>query len=980
MTNFDTTQSHDSIQNMLFQGSPASAVVDDNLALTPSSKYEQWLKRSLGLCINRKIQNKHDQTKPFPNKYFEPTTLTIEALTEEIRRGHAFCPLMEGERHKQNFVSSDLIVIDIDEGLTLEQAEQHPLVADCATLIYTSASHTAEHHRFRIVFVLESTITDPEEYEMALNCFVQEFGADRKARSAASLFYGNTDAQIFLHNKGLSNDRLDAFLATAAGGAPKKVDFARSGATKRGMRCIAVDEILTTANGRQGTLDQLAARTKIHCPRHDDKNPSANVYQTYTGTKFIRCYSDKCDATYWPVGIASHYQFDDFEQAALKFEKSADPNKMLGEYNNVSVHSCTERLVNASILSTDLTFIKSGKGTGKTEALEKIFQGQHNFRVLSIGHRRSLVRHLCEKLGMNCYLDDKSRKDKGWYDRYGVCLDSLTKMQINEPYDCIILDESEQILSHFLSGTMKGKELDVFKRFKTIIARAKHVIAMDADLSWMSYNTLSDLVVADSGKRSNVYINLFQPGAGKKIERFRSQHQLVGDLMRSIEQGKRCYVVSNTKDLVNKLTASILEQHPDKSILSITADTANEKNNPATLFLSNPEEEAKKYQVVISSPAVSSGISLKFKDEPNFYDIVYGFFDAGITDHFECDQQLARVRSPQSIKVFVSPAEFHLETDMDIVIDNIRQKSMFAYLRDELPNGQIEYKESDDLLRLAMRRTAQKRASINELRQNFYDYKRKQGFAIERVADDPELIEDGKEVLTNGKSISSETRTRRLMEATYLSPEELRPLIKKGKQKDGLTRKETNALERARIERFYRRDIFEGLIDLDQGGILPERVKRFEALCSSLFGRLRDSNPPQQNSGRLAAWNDQAVQLELLAEAFRIAGLYDNCRFHPDVEVSKKSLADFVVFMKDNKHLYESQFGKTLSADLDINPVGQLRNMLAMVNLKFGKAREVNENTHRYYYYKLDPRRLSGMEKLQRVRDKRETDWPEIDC
>lgn len=44
-------------------------------------------------------------------------------------------------------------------------------------------------------------------------------------------------------------------------------------------------------------------------------------------------------------------------------------------------------------------------------------------------------------------------------------------------------------------------------------------------------------------------------------------------------------------------------------------------------------------------------------------DTVFGFFVSRVNTHFDMDQQLARVRHPMALKVWVTPERFHFETD-----------------------------------------------------------------------------------------------------------------------------------------------------------------------------------------------------------------------------------------------------------------------------------------------------------------------------
>ena len=59
---------------------------------------------------------------------------------------------------------------------------------------------------------------------------------------------------------------------------------------------------------------------------------------------------------------------------------------------------------------------------------QRIFE-RTKFRVLLIGHRRALIRNLCERLDLFCYLDDldksKFQISESRINHYGVCFDSI---------------------------------------------------------------------------------------------------------------------------------------------------------------------------------------------------------------------------------------------------------------------------------------------------------------------------------------------------------------------------------------------------------------------------------------------------------------------------------------------------------------------------------------------------------------------------
>ena len=82
------------------------------------------------LSVNR---HHRDKTVGNPKHYrdgFKTKELTINGLTKAVKRGHAWsCATYDHSmRSKANYQQAQLIALDIDNGLTLEDALNHPFV------------------------------------------------------------------------------------------------------------------------------------------------------------------------------------------------------------------------------------------------------------------------------------------------------------------------------------------------------------------------------------------------------------------------------------------------------------------------------------------------------------------------------------------------------------------------------------------------------------------------------------------------------------------------------------------------------------------------------------------------------------------------------------------------------------------------------------------------------------------------------------
>ena len=173
------------------------------------------------LSVNR---HHRDKTVGNPKHYrdgFKTNELTIVELGEAVKRGHAWsCATYDRSmRSKGNYQQAQLIGLDIDNGLTLNDALNHPFVKQYGQLIYTSASHqkpkgdTPPCDRFRIVFSASQPIKDIDSYEQLVKAVMGHFHeADEACKDASRYWAGNSQAEIFI----LDGDPLPASLIDEA--------------------------------------------------------------------------------------------------------------------------------------------------------------------------------------------------------------------------------------------------------------------------------------------------------------------------------------------------------------------------------------------------------------------------------------------------------------------------------------------------------------------------------------------------------------------------------------------------------------------------------------------------------------------------------------------------------------------------------------------------------------------------------------------
>lgn len=83
--------------------------------------------------------------------------------------------VFSGYRHNDNFISSDFMSLDIDSGLTIEEAEERVKKLKIACLCLPSPSHTSKNHKFRLVFPLAKTIFNSDDFEATWKWLQDQF-------------------------------------------------------------------------------------------------------------------------------------------------------------------------------------------------------------------------------------------------------------------------------------------------------------------------------------------------------------------------------------------------------------------------------------------------------------------------------------------------------------------------------------------------------------------------------------------------------------------------------------------------------------------------------------------------------------------------------------------------------------------------------------------------------------------------------------
>ena len=966
------------------------------------------------LAINENIIDKASSDIVSNNTgTFKNVDITPEQFAQHIKSGHAFCAQHKnGWRMAGNFTVSGILAVDVDHGLSVQDALDDDFVQNYASILYTTPSHTEEFQRFRIVFELEVPITDAKKMRDAQTGLIQRFGGDKACKDACHMFYGSTTSEPILFGKKLPEQQVDDLIARVEE-ANNSVWFSGDHIEKKNVRSTLTLEKDTKVKLESGAimlLPDIPPHTRVYCPKHVDSKASAVTLRTTAGTPGIYCST--CIATYFLKTAwkpRHEYNFDYTWEHILKLPLvdniwAEDETKVMALSE---IFGGDIRVVNSRYLQYDETavmkegmyltpdviddaasthqpnpdagrlrtayrvnFIKSPKGTGKTEWLRYLVDSHKakGISTLLIGHRRSLISSSAKRLGLVSYLGEgkSGNISKTEYNtptpHYAVCVDSLTTRLDTEiqaqRYDVILIDEVEQVFSHLLADTMKDTRRHILQALKFYLNKAKSIYLLDADLSRTTVQIV-DAMLKDEFSWQAI-VNQWTPDS-KTVNLYKSEHHLVGELLENLEQGKRCFVCANSKKKIEELMQGIASIFGDsKRFISITGDNSDYADQQN--LIRNIKTGILKYDAIFVSPALGTGIDITFDHDEQLIDTVFGFFGTRINTHFDIDQQLARVRNPKRVCVWISAEECNFETDANVIKTELQSCSdNFDSIDEE--TGKRKYRSEPLYEAIYSSVTAMQRASKNKVLKNFRDLKKSNGWIIEDVEKDDKLALKGKGVLDSGKELRKQDRTDGILDADPIGPSSYTNLRNRKKSAKNWPVANEFKMRRYELEYFYREELTPEMLELDNEGKYKNCVKEFELIYLSVE-KFRES--AERDVDQLVGDQAKLAQRKALYLAlFSAAGILtpDN-QFDTTKEFECSDLTEFVKECRKRKVKIELLLNIPLRSDLKANAVQQLSTFLKNVGLSLTKLKPHTVNGKKLYTYTLDADALAKIQKV----------------
>jgi phage/plasmid primase-like uncharacterized protein len=322
--------------------------------------------------------------------------------------------------------------------------------------------------------------------------------------------------------------------------------------------------------------------------------------------------------------------------------------------------------------------------------------------MMYIAHRVSLISSAANRLDFNHYESTKNLLP----DTLAICVNSILKFDGVTP-DLLFIDEFRQLLEHLHIGTVDNRKEVNYQLIKLINNSTLAIIA-DADFNQASYEWLKNncpdkkiyyLNDKSSNKTLGKTINLL-PINGNSVP------NLINKAIDTIKINGSCFLAFDSINQAEKAYRNIILNTNSDRVLLVTSE--NKDNERQRAFLNNPNDECLKYDVIIHTPVISSGVSITSRT----FDFVGAGFCGVITPN-QMLQTIARVRTATTVEVALIPRnDEKLSTNkLDLIDGEIIKRSRF------LDSGNIINQLTDfDHYRLDLR------VSTNNALNNFSQY------------------------------------------------------------------------------------------------------------------------------------------------------------------------------------------------------------------------------------------------------------------
>ena len=491
------------------------------------------------------------------------------------------------------------------------------------------------------------------------------------------------------------------------------------------------------------------------------------------------------------------------------------------------------------------SILKASHGMGKTQKVMGPLMREEENGASMIVHRVTLADQMANELGLRHYQDlIMGFVDSGT--KLVSCVNSINQPKFDGYFEnaaLLCIDEATQVLRHVMAGGEAiHAPVKTYNKLLTAVRSAKKVLLADADAN----DSLIELLQqARPGQMINV-IEVVSPAIDLTVKYCDSVefvfHKIIETAKANAEikvksAQKRILVATDSISKAESIAQGVRDAWPQARVLCVTSNTKGEHDSLE--FSKNPNEAAKNIDVLIYSPVISSGVSIK--DAAAKFDAHFGLFH-GVTVPSDILQQMRRDRNASQFLVGFRPNHDKRQTDRDAMVRGL----MDAH---HASASALNWSESES--DIAIKKTPfdemylDVKISESKARNNYISHSlmlmAAEGWKIERADVDAVDAAVGKSELSASKNLVTTQRHELIMNQT--TPEEGEYL--QLKRRELITQKEAAMVTRFEIENQLGVQVTNESIEFfDNRGL--SKVRRLELLQGT-----------QQQAEEVESWEQQ---------------------------------------------------------------------------------------------------------------------------
>lgn len=350
-------------------------------------------------------------------------------------------------------------------------------------------------------------------------------------------------------------------------------------------------------------------------------------------------------------------------------------------------------------------FDNRGMGGNKTNTMVALSQIIDENKAY-ITHRVSLVKDASVRLKFDDYQDVKFLSSKREID-LTLCVNSINNFDVSNHFKVLFIDEARQVLEHVLNGSVE-KRSTVFNQLILAIKNANLIVVSDADLNDFTVEFFNKY---KNGKNLNIIKQTPKEG-GKNYYILNSHDISRNHILKDLMDGKRGVIASTSENQADQTYKHLVENgiNEDRILL---LKSENKGDIAQKAFLAKPTIEAEKYDCVIYTPVIGSGVSIEFSG----FEFTY-LLNSCVIPSNEVSQMLARNRCAKNVYVsFGRPSNLNLPVN----IETLKQGEYEKYLNFHLDNGFTPLNECvlNELGEMKLELQSKINSDLNNYQRNF---------------------------------------------------------------------------------------------------------------------------------------------------------------------------------------------------------------------------------------------------------------------